>query len=42
VQVEVCVPLMLVGLQVVVTPDGLDEVVRATVPLKPPLVAIPT
>jgi len=33
---------MLVGLQVVVTPDGLDEVVSATVPLKPPLVAIPT
>jgi hypothetical protein len=33
---------MLEGEQVVVTPDGLDDVVRATVPLKPPVVAKPT
>jgi hypothetical protein len=33
---------MLEGEQVVVTPVRFDEVVRATVPLKPPVLAIPT
>jgi hypothetical protein len=33
---------MLEGEQVVVTPVRFDEGVRATVPLKPPVVAIPT
>jgi hypothetical protein len=42
VHVEVWVPLMLDGEQVVVTPDGLEVAVRATVPLKPPLVERPT
>jgi len=35
VHVDVWPGLMLEGEQVVVTPDGLEDVVRATVPLKP-------
>jgi hypothetical protein len=42
VQVDVCVPLMLVGEHDVVTPAGFDEAVRATVPTKPPLAVRPT
>jgi hypothetical protein len=37
VQVDVWVPLMLDGEQVVVTPDGLEELASATVPLNPPV-----
>jgi len=37
VQVDVWLPLMLEGTQVVVTPEGADAVVRATAPVKPPL-----
>jgi hypothetical protein len=37
VQVEVWVPLMLEGEQVVVTPDGLEEAASETVPAKPPV-----
>jgi hypothetical protein len=41
VQVDVCVPLMLVGEHDVVTPAGFDEAERATVPVKPPLAVSP-
>jgi hypothetical protein len=37
VHVDVCVPLMLVGEHDVVTPAGLDEAPRVTVPRKPPV-----
>jgi hypothetical protein len=37
VQVDVWVPLILDGEQVVVTPDGVEELASATVPLKPPV-----
>jgi hypothetical protein len=39
--VEVCVPPMLVGAQVVDTPAGLEVPVRATDPEKPPLTVRP-
>jgi hypothetical protein len=41
VQVDVCVPLMLVGEHVVVTPEGFDEADKATLPVNPPLVVMP-
>ena len=42
VHVESWLPAMLEGAQLVVTPDGLEEAVKATVPLKPPLIERPT
>ena len=37
VHVDVWLPLMLAGTQVVATPAGADDAVRPTVPVKPPL-----
>jgi hypothetical protein len=42
VHVDVCVPLMLAGEQVAVTPEGEEPPVRATVPVKPPVAVRPT